>query len=717
LLYRASTKKQTDSENDIPLQRNILKPWAEKQGYEFKTVFVEGGVSGFKVHAADRDALNEIKAMADRREFDILGIYMSDRLGRIADETPLIIGYLNARGIKVISYTEGEICSSDHNSKLMTYLKYWMAEGESRKTSARCSDAMAEAVKQGRWRGGAPPFGYRRVLKGSVNFKGRPIYDIEIDPEQAEIVRLVFDLYLNQKYGARKIASYLNEKGYHSPKGTLWKNIKILAILHSRLYTGVYLLHAHRNNPKPIVESPFMPHLKIIEQETFDGVQKLLKQNYNNKVPNGRRVNRPVAHGRMLLTGLVYCGECGRKLYGHYAYPTGQQKKTVSERTVNWHYLCRTADLRELQSPCSPAMWSCNKIDPLVIADAKQFIRTIDKEKLMDDYNNAAEIELKDLNSRDKKLEAELNKKSFDIKKLKDELVRSIIGESAVSKEMLSDLIQTREAEYLALFEERKAVTDKINSTEAMLKEKKRIAEQLTDWDAIFESQPPEGKKAMLIGLIDKITLYGDSVEVAYKIDISATVNEIIDNDGVSLQTAGQSPINTNDIAVIKSPLTDMTRTHIVERRLEFIKGARGQKDAIALRLGMPIENAVVEFCSEPRSRKEIADYLGYTTHYLCKGVVYPLIESGRLFYTLPKTPTSPSQRFTNANIDRYGRDVESVLGLCKKPTGLSLIAKLLTIDIWAARENFVKPLLEIGKLECRIIGKRELQKYVTVTE
>jgi DNA invertase Pin-like site-specific DNA recombinase len=108
LLYRASTKKQTDSENDIPLQRNILMPWAEGQGWDFTREFVEGGVLGFKVSAAKRDAIIEIKAMAERREFDILGIYMSDRLGRIAEETPLIVSFLNARNIKVISYGEGE---------------------------------------------------------------------------------------------------------------------------------------------------------------------------------------------------------------------------------------------------------------------------------------------------------------------------------------------------------------------------------------------------------------------------------------------------------------------------------------------------------------------------------------------------------------------------------------------------------------------------------
>ncbi|MDR2267086.1 MAG: recombinase family protein [Christensenellaceae bacterium] len=65
------------------MQRDNLKPWAGKQGWNFVTEKVEVAVSSYKVSADDRDKIQEIKAMTDRKEFDILGIYMSDRLGRI----------------------------------------------------------------------------------------------------------------------------------------------------------------------------------------------------------------------------------------------------------------------------------------------------------------------------------------------------------------------------------------------------------------------------------------------------------------------------------------------------------------------------------------------------------------------------------------------------------------------------------------------------------
>ena len=198
-------------------------------------------MSGFKVSAAKRDAVIELKEMANRGEFDVLGIYMSDRLGRITDETPLIVSYLNARGIKVLSYTDGEISSKTHDEKLMTYIRYWQAEGESIKTSKRIKDAHGEAVEKGRWRGGNPPYGYRTVSKGTLNGKGRPIFDVEIDPEAAEVVRTIFRLY-REHYAFKGIAKYLNDNEIPTTTGALWSWSQIEDILHNKLYIGIYEL-------------------------------------------------------------------------------------------------------------------------------------------------------------------------------------------------------------------------------------------------------------------------------------------------------------------------------------------------------------------------------------------------------------------------------------------------------------------------------------------
>ena len=91
-LYRVSTTKQVDHDElnqaDIPVQRKACREFAEKMGWIIVEEEQEAGVSGFKVSANDRDKLQHIKRQAEQGRFDILLVFMFDRLGRKSDETP-----------------------------------------------------------------------------------------------------------------------------------------------------------------------------------------------------------------------------------------------------------------------------------------------------------------------------------------------------------------------------------------------------------------------------------------------------------------------------------------------------------------------------------------------------------------------------------------------------------------------------------------------------
>ncbi len=85
-LYRVSTKKQVDkAKDDIPMQKIACTEFAEQNGWVIAKEFYEKGVSGFKVSANDRDAIQDLKEAALNHEFDVLLVYMFDRLGRRDD--------------------------------------------------------------------------------------------------------------------------------------------------------------------------------------------------------------------------------------------------------------------------------------------------------------------------------------------------------------------------------------------------------------------------------------------------------------------------------------------------------------------------------------------------------------------------------------------------------------------------------------------------------
>lgn len=81
-LYRVSTLGQVDkATDDIPMQKLECHRFAASQGWLITKEFSEKGVSGFKVSSEDRDAIQELKVAAVNKEFDILLVFMFDRLG------------------------------------------------------------------------------------------------------------------------------------------------------------------------------------------------------------------------------------------------------------------------------------------------------------------------------------------------------------------------------------------------------------------------------------------------------------------------------------------------------------------------------------------------------------------------------------------------------------------------------------------------------------
>ena len=519
LLYRASTKKQTDSENDIPLQRNILTQWAEQKGYEFVKEFVEGGVSGFKVSASKRDAIVEIKAMAQRKEFDILGIYMSDRLGRIAEETPLIVSYLNERNIKVISYNEGEINSSTHTDKLMTYIRYWQAEGESLKTSLRVADSIKEMVKQGRWPGGTISLGYKFVSRGTLNYKGRPIFDIEINPEEAEIVKTVFRLYTKEHYGTRYVAKYLNEREYKRINGSMFNSSYIVNILTNKIYIGIYELgktkaRQNRIAKEEIIESPVVPEFVIIDKETFDKAQVILAKNKSRP----KTYQRKTVYGQ-LLNGLLFCGECGRKFTSH-SYKNRVTRKDGSlyyhkgscYKCMSYYYPTARKDM------CTQSPYNTLALEQQVIQDAKEFILSIDKDKLLTNYKTQSQEQLSLTTKNLKRLETDISKIDKELIKLKSEVIKSLTGESSFSQDLLSTLLKDKEIERNLLIPKQEQLQQEISQMQQSIDTQSQISEDLDNWSTRFDSQTKEGKKAMLLNIIEKITLNNNKVEIQYKI-------------------------------------------------------------------------------------------------------------------------------------------------------------------------------------------------------
>ena len=164
-LYRVSTDKQVDyndkSQADIPMQRRECHRFCEKMGWTIVHEEQEDGVSGHKVRAENRDKLQIIKERAKQGKFDILLVFMFDRIGRIADETPFVVEWFVKNGIAVWSVMEGEQRFENHVDKLLNYIRFWQSSGESIKTALRTRVRMEQLIQENGYVGGTAPYGYR----------------------------------------------------------------------------------------------------------------------------------------------------------------------------------------------------------------------------------------------------------------------------------------------------------------------------------------------------------------------------------------------------------------------------------------------------------------------------------------------------------------------------------------------------------------------------
>lgn len=172
-LYRVSSKKQVYN-NDIPVQREAcLKFIKQKDEWIFKKEYIELGVSGYKVSESKRDVLQDIKKDVLNNEIDILLVFLFDRIGRIEEETPFVVEWLVENKIEVWSVNEGQRTINNRYDKLINYITFWQAEGESEKISLRNVERRIQLIKAGIYMGYNAPYGYEMYESDELSKIGK----------------------------------------------------------------------------------------------------------------------------------------------------------------------------------------------------------------------------------------------------------------------------------------------------------------------------------------------------------------------------------------------------------------------------------------------------------------------------------------------------------------------------------------------------------------
>ena len=261
------------------------------------------------------------RLLADMKEdkFDIIVCKDQDRLQRNTLDWYLFVDNLVKNNLKLFMYLDNKFFAPSEDA-LITGVKAIIAEEYSRNLSKKLNNANRRRIERALAGEEIAAMGNGKSLAFKI-INGKWVKD----EKEAELGKKIFELYLEYD-SIRKVRDWVNEHGYTNSVGKPFTSESISRILKNEKAKGVIVMGKYhhdfdkkkivRRTEEELVRIP-APELAYVSEELFDKVQERLKA----KTGKGRGVN---AYSNP-LSGKIFCGKCGRKLYKH-----------TSKGYVNW---------------------------------------------------------------------------------------------------------------------------------------------------------------------------------------------------------------------------------------------------------------------------------------------------------------------------------------------------------------------------------------------
>ena len=323
---RVSTDKD-DQANSFESQQRYFRAYIDRQPeWELYQIYADEGITG--TSTKKRAAFNQMIADARMGKFERILTKEVSRFSRNILDTIAYTRELKALGVGVLFLNDG-ISTLEPDAELRLSIMGSIAQEEIRKTSSRVKWGQTRRMEQG------VVFG--RSLLGYDVKDGR----LTVNPEGAELVRLIFHKYGVEKKGTTVIARELREAGYRTHRGGIrWNGSCIVKLLKNEKYVGDliqkktitpdYLTHAkkanHGEEELVIIRDHHQP---IIGRELWGVVQEELKKRNRNGALGVGHSNR------YRFSGKIKCGECGA------SFVSRQKKRKDGSSTRRWS--CYTA--------------------------------------------------------------------------------------------------------------------------------------------------------------------------------------------------------------------------------------------------------------------------------------------------------------------------------------------------------------------------------------
>ena len=359
---RVSTAIQVEGYS-LDAQKKEIEDFADRWGMHIMGYYSDEGKSGkdIKGRPGFQQMMDDIASRKDDVNFVV--VWKLSRFGRNAADTLSSVKKMKLYGVHLYAIQEN-LDSSVSTGKIILAVLSAMAEAERENILAQTQSGRIEKASRGLYNGGLCPYGYNLDSKKEK---------LVVVPEEAEIVKLIFDKYANTDYGPSGVAEMLNNMGYkkvakREHENDFFTRAFILRVIKNPVYLGHVAYgktttKAKDDDPESSVRIEVDDyiltknvHEPIVSQEVWDAAQK------KRISMQGKKEKKEEDH-EYILSGLLKCPLCGRTLYGA-PMRNGKKRKDGTPYPVYYAYACRPSiSSRKKDGNCSFGQISAHKID------------------------------------------------------------------------------------------------------------------------------------------------------------------------------------------------------------------------------------------------------------------------------------------------------------------------------------------------------------------
>ena len=481
-------------EESIDAQLRAIYKYMDEHEYTPVGDYIDMALTGTNT---DRPNFQRMIEDAKKGLFDVVIVHKMDRFSRNVRDTLNIESELALYGVKVISVIEQ--FSDTPEGQLQQIIQLGVGQYYSQNLAREVMKGLKENAFKAIHNGGIAPLGY------------------DVDPEtkkyiinehEASGIRIMFEKII-QGWSYRELAEYLNLLGYRTKIGNKFSaNSSFYDLLTNPKYKGEYVFNRSVSKPKQIGMK--RSHRKnkneeeiiripngvpaIVDEETFELVQKLLKQRRRSK---GQHKAKEV----YLLTGLVECAECGSAYHGSSRIGGRNKSKYVS-------YRC--SKRKKLENPCKCKEINKTLLDEFVVNQLyTTLLNQTNLEQLLEEVNVKLKQKYADMDQDLPKLQKQLDEVNQKISNLVQAIAMGGLG----SLDTITQEIQRLEHDKVKLTELVQENQVKKESLTLTLEQLKQVLDESKQY---MLSNHDDMVKYILSRFIHKIIIGNETIIVNY---------------------------------------------------------------------------------------------------------------------------------------------------------------------------------------------------------